>query len=134
MTTNQYATDFFKYDELRCRGCDGSCSWSRNGKPLFNVDERALSMLSEFRKLIGKPFTPNSCTRCPIHNARVGGAPKSQHRATFDKPSLAFDVPLVGIVPKKQIVEAAEEVGFMGIGANYKTFVHMDARSWRARW
>lgn len=129
---SKYATEFFTYNELRCRGCDGSCAWSSQDKPLFNVDERALGMLSEFRKLIGKPFTPNSCTRCPIHNARVGGAPKSQHRATFDKPSYAFDVPLVA--PKEDIIKAAEEVGFMGIGGSYKTFVHMDARLRKARW
>ena len=129
---SKYITEFFTFNELRCRGCDGSCEWSRDDKPLVNVQERALAMLSEVRKLIGKPFTPNSATRCPRHNTRVGGAPKSQHRATFEQGSCAFDVPL--IIPKKEIIQAAEEVGFNGIGGNYKTFVHMDARSWRARW
>jgi len=129
---SKWATPNFTFAELRCKGCDGSCSFSQDEEPLFHLEEDALWKLQEMRKLIGKPFSPNSACRCPLHNARVGGAPRSQHRCTKDDPSTAIDIPL--FVSKQTIVEAAEEVGFMGIGTSYKTFVHVDNRPRKARW
>ena len=41
-----------------------------------------------------------------IHNAKVGGAPKSQHRATKSRPSTAFDISLHG-VDKEELIQAA---------------------------
>lgn len=127
-----WASPHFKWNELRCRGCSGECSYSVNGKPVVNVEDAALAKLENLRVAIGKPFTPNCASRCPLHNVRVGGAPLSQHRATVDVASTAFDLPLM--IPKAELIKVAEAVGFNGIGVNYKTFVHVDNRARRARW
>jgi zinc D-Ala-D-Ala carboxypeptidase len=116
-----YATPHFKWVEFGCHHCG-----------FYNVQEEALWKLEEMRRLIGKPFSPLSASRCPIHNARVGGAPLSQHKATETLQSCAFDIPL--IIPKKDLIGAAEQVGFRGLGVNYKTFMHMDNRLKKARW
>jgi hypothetical protein len=125
-------TPHFTREELQCRGCDGNCEYSEGGKPVCNPEPEALEKLEALRVELGVPFSPNSASRCPLHNARVGGAPLSQHRATNDYCSTAFDIPAV--VPHETIVEAAEKVGFNGIGL-YKSFVHVDNRKGRkARW
>lgn len=116
-----YATKNFKWSELQCRCCG-----------FVNVEQEALEKLQAFREIIGVPFAPLSASRCPRHNAKVGGAPKSQHIAREDEPSKAFDVPLV--TDKDTIIKAAMKVGFNGIGISYKTFVHMDNRKRRTRW
>jgi uncharacterized protein YcbK (DUF882 family) len=130
---SEHATRNFKWDELRCRGCDGSCEWSVSGKPLANVTEDALFKLQALRELVAKPLTINSASRCPRHNALVGGAPLSQHRATSVRGSTAFDIALTN-VPKNVLIAAAEDVGFGGIGINYRSFVHVDDRGRVARW
>lgn len=56
--------------------------------------------------------------RCALHNARVGGAPLSQHL------KLAVDINLCGL----NLIElrgAAERNGFTGFGF-YTTFLHID--------
>lgn len=116
-----YASKNFKWSEFACRCCG-----------FVNVEQEAVEKLQALRDELGIPFSPYSASRCPRHNAKVGGAPKSQHIAREDEPSRAFDVPLV--TDKDTIVKAAMKVGFMGIGMNYKTFVHMDNRKKRARW
>lgn len=95
--------------------------------------ERALDRLQAMRDLLGRPLTVTSASRCPLHNARVGGAPLSQHRATMLLPSTAFDI-VIGALPRGLLVEAAEAAGFGGIGMTYRSFVHVDDRGRRARW
>lgn len=130
---DSHARPHFLWDELRCRGCDGSCRHARGGKPLVNVTEAALDKLEALRRLLGRPLHPNSASRCPLYNARVGGAPLSQHRATASLQSTAFDI-LLGDIPKARLIAAAEEAGFGGIGITYRSFVHLDDRGHRARW
>jgi len=89
-------------------------------------------MHEELRVRIGVGYTPNSVCRCPVHNAREGGAPLSKHRSTPERGATAFDIPLV--VPKQKIIQSAEAIGFGGIGIRYNSFVHVDARERRARW
>ena len=72
-------------------------------------------------------------TRYPLHNVRVGGSPKSQHRATKQSPSTAFDISLKGL-HKKDVIKAAKAAGFKGLGINYKSFVHIDNRKYSATW
>lgn len=124
-------TEHFTADEYRCKGCPGTCSYSRNGQPLMHVQREAAEKHERFRVILGVPYSPNSASRCPLHNARVGGAPLSQHRATFTIPSTAFDIPLVA--PKADMIRIAEEVGFTGIGVRYRTFLHVDNRLCRVR-
>lgn len=115
------ASEHFSFDELGCRHCG-----------FFHFEDEALRKLERLRVAIGVPFRPTSACRCPIHNARVGGAPLSQHRADEFRAATAIDIPLV--VPKRELIEVAEQVGFMGIGVGYATFVHVDNRRYRARW
>jgi uncharacterized protein YcbK (DUF882 family) len=117
------ATPHFQWSELTCKcGCGTSY-----------VSVSALDKLEAMRNILGKPMYLNSVCRCPIHNAKVGGAPLSQHRSTKERPATAFDISLQG-QDKDEIIRLAERVGFKGIGINYKTFVHVDDRSKRARW
>jgi zinc D-Ala-D-Ala carboxypeptidase len=117
------ATVSFKWAELACKcGCRTAY-----------VEEEALEKLQQLRDFLGKPITINSASRCPIHNAKVGGAPKSQHRSTETSPSTAFDI-LLGNLDKEEVISAARAVGFKGLGINYKTFVHVDNRDTLAIW
>jgi uncharacterized protein YcbK (DUF882 family) len=126
------ARPHFKWSELWCKGCDGNCAYSKDGKPASWISSRALDKLEDLRLSIGKPLIILSAARCPTHNARVGGAPLSQHRSTERLPSTAFDVTSVD-VPLNTIASVAEAVGFGGIG-RYNTFVHCDDRGHTARW
>lgn len=117
------ASKNFTWAELRCR-----CGCGRR-----NISPRAIKKLQKLRDALG-PLKINSAARCPRHNARVGGSPRSQHRSTEFIPSTAFDISLHGLHGKEDIIRAAEEVGFKGIGINYNTFVHVDDRNKKARW
>jgi len=116
------ATPHFKWSELECKcGCNAQY-----------IDDEALWMLEDLRVLIARPFSPSSAARCPLHNVRVGGAPLSKHRSTEVTPSTAFDIPLVA--PLERLLEAAEQVGFNGLGTSYNSFIHVDLREAPARW
>ena len=117
------ATKNFLWIELQCKcGCG-----------IRNISPRALRKLQLMREIVGKPFTINCACRCPLHNARVGGAPRSQHRCTVNIQCTAFDISLTGH-DKQTMIKAAEKAGFGGIGINYRTFIHVDDRGYRARW
>lgn len=96
-----------------------------NGSLLIN--EHALDILQSARNICGRPFYINSAYRDPIHNAQVGGAPRSAH-----KEGIAFDISLRGH-NKDQLIAACGRAGFTGFGVNYNTFLHVDtgrARRW----
>ena len=106
----------FKPIEIASRG-DGS----------ILVDYQALDKLQLLRELMERPLIINSAYRDPIHNARIGGAPKSSH-----KEGHAFDISTVGL-NKEALIYNARKVGFRGFGLNYNTFLHVDcgrAREW----
>lgn len=116
-------TKNFARSEIACRcGCG-----------LANVKPKSIAKIQLMRDLVNKPLRINSACRCPLHNARLGGAPRSQHRATELIASTAFDISLEGH-DKDVLVQAAIEAGFKGIGASYKTFLHVDDRERGARW
>ena len=120
---DRYLTNHFKASELACRcGCE-TCYIKRS----------ALDKLEHLRILVDVPVIINSACRCPCHNARVGGAPLSQHRSTWYHPSTAFDIRITSQLSEENIVRAAKKVGFKGIGI-YKTFVHIDDREKPASW
>lgn len=98
------------------------------------VSKQALRKLDRMRDRLGMPVYLNSACRCPVHNRRVGGAPLSQHRSTRFRPSTAFDVRLYPGLKREDVIKAAIAVGFKGIGASYRTFVHVDDRPYKARW
>lgn len=80
----------------------------------------ALHSLQQLRLMIGKPLYINSAYRSPLHNARIGGAPKSKH-----KEGHAFDISLRN-QDKQELFKAALECGFTGFGLNYNSFLHID--------
>ncbi len=127
---NEYATKNFKWRELECK-CGKGCGLNGIGQARYIQDE-ALQKIQKLRELIG-PISLSSVSRCPKHNQVVGGVPLSMHRSTITRPTRAFDV-IIGRYNKHDIIHAAEEAGFMGIGVNYRTFVHVDNRPRRARW
>lgn len=97
----------FSRSEMSCRHCGAYYHW-----PLF------MDRLQEARTLVGQPFQILSAHRCALHNARVGGAPLSQHLR------LAADISLSGH-RKSELYEALRSVGFTGFGF-YVTFIHVD--------
>ena len=105
----------FSARELACPCCGELC-----------VLERALDAIQRLRDALAAPLVIDSGHRCALHNARVGGAPLSQHKA------LAFDVRLDGHDPMA-LRAAARATGFTGFGyAN--TFLHLDVRARPAHW
>lgn len=97
----------FQPGELSCHCCGE-----------FFLHEPSLDALQRARETLGEPFNIHSGHRCPLHNARVGGAPLSEHK------NIAFDVGLAGH-DKDRLRAVLEEVGFRGIGL-YQTFIHVD--------
>ncbi len=105
--------------ELACRHCGE-----------VRVEEDLLDGLETMRAEYGRPMRITSAYRCPIHNARVGGAPMSRH-----KLGQAADV-AVSPADREAVLFAAEAAAFGGLGF-YSTFLHVDigpARSWGRRW
>lgn len=109
----------FKPEEIASRG-DGS----------IIVDEAALERLQRARVIAGEAFVILSAYRDPIHNAKVGGAPLSLHKA-----GRAFDIALRGH-DRSRLLQACRDAGFTGFGF-YKTFLHVDTgrrRQWGTAW
>ena len=97
----------FTYAEMSCRHCGEDYYW-----PDF------MDRLQQARQLCGRPFHILSAHRCSLHNARVGGAPLSQHLR------LAADISLQGH-DRAALRRACEAAGFTGFGF-YTTFLHID--------
>lgn len=79
----------------------------------------ALDCLQRLRDLVGGPVRLNSAYRDPLYNARIGGAPASQHKA-----GTAFDV-AIGNYDRGWLAGRARAAGFTGFGY-YRTFLHVD--------
>tara|TARA_R110000823_G_scaffold216458_1_gene346053 strand:- start:769 stop:1143 length:375 start_codon:yes stop_codon:yes gene_type:complete len=111
-----WPSSFFSPKEIACRG---------TGEIAINPD--ALEKLDKLREMLGGPVRVSSAYRSAYHNAKVGGAPLSQHRL-----GSAFDI-VLGSREKSEIERVARAVGFTGLGLRYKTFIHVDTgrkRSW----
>ncbi len=99
---------------------------------LSNVSKLAKN-LQVLRDHLGKPIVINSGYRTPAYNARIGGAPASQH-----KLAKASDIRVSGMTSvqvQKEILKliAAGKMHNGGVGL-YNTFVHYDVRPGAARW
>lgn len=104
----------FSRAEMACRHCGELYHW-----PKF------MDRLQAARDQIGRPFHILSAHRCGLHNARVGGAPKSQHLR------LAVDIALRDH-DRVALHAALVQAGFTGFGF-YTTFIHADmgpTRQW----
>ena len=108
------------------RVCEFGCS---DGSDRVLISEDLVALLQEIRSHFGKAVTIHSAYRTASHNARVGGAVRSQHLL-----GTAADIAVSGVSPQT-VAEYAEflmpEKGGIGV---YKSFTHVDVRSVRSRW
>ena len=99
---------------------------------LQNVKELATN-LQVLREELKTPITINSGYRSPNHNARVGGAKRSQHLL-----GTACDIVVSGHTPQEVafVIEELIRAGKMKQGGlkAYNSFTHYDIRGVRARW
>ena len=105
--SNYWPWPDFSKAEMSCRHCGEFYAW-----PDF------MERLQRSRCEVGRPFHVLSAHRCSLHNARVGGAPLSQHLR------LAADISLGGHNPQA-LFGACRRAGFTGFGF-YNTFLHID--------
>lgn len=121
--------EFFKIDEFKCKcGCG-------KGDPC----KKLIEILTEIRLHFGKPLIITSGTRCPEHNKKVGGSPRSQHLQ--DK---AADFVIEGVETDKvwDYVEKNYKKKGKGLGVARKRnannpfggFIHIDTRGYDAVW
>ena len=103
----------FSRAEMACRHCNAFYLW-----PEF------MDRLQYARTSAGKAFHVHSAHRCSLHNARVGGAPLSQHL------TLAADIGLHGHTPRR-LYQHCRAAGFTGFGF-YSQFLHIDLGPKRA--
>jgi len=103
-------SEHFEMSELECRCC-GQC----------HMDPTLMDKLELLRSLAGGlPLHVNSGYRCPVHNAEVGGSPRSAHLR-----GLAVDIAVPSGGRMHQLLGAAFAAGFPRIeqGNNY---LHVD--------
>lgn len=97
----------FSEAEMSCRHCGQTYGW-----PDF------MDRLEAARVKSGRAFHILSAHRCALHNARVGGAPLSQHL------KLAADIAVYNH-QREALYHACRNAGFTGFGF-YQTFLHID--------
>lgn len=106
----------FSPRELSCKHC---------GEYFHHVP--TLDAIQFVRWEYDAPIYLNSAHRCRIHNARIGGAPRSMHKM------IALDLSCRSDEAKRVLWRLCERQGFKAFGF-YKTFLHVDMRNSRARW
>ena len=91
---------------------------------------KLVEWLEEIRAFFdNRPIEITSGTRCPAHNLAVDGASESLHLE-----GVASDIKVEGVSPEAVFNFVDTLVGDEGGAAEYETFVHLDARGYRARW
>ncbi|MGG5825949.1 YcbK family protein [Aeromonas salmonicida] len=112
-----FGSKSFTAKELRCK-----CKLCNQNKP-HQVTPDALGRLQQLRDRVNRPLAITSAYRCPMHPEEAKKASPGQHAK-----GTAFDIAVADGSQRMQIVKAAIELGFNGIGIA-KTFVHVDCRS-----
>jgi len=106
--------DYFTQEEKTCHcGCG-----------LNRVDDNPdfLFKLNRARELYGRPMEAESMTRCPAHNAAVGGTPGSAH-----EDGRAADIKCIGTRDRARMVKALMDAGFTRIELKERD-VHADMK------
>lgn len=112
---NDWRWPNFDPSEFACRHCGEMYHWPEFFDRIQNV-----------RFDVGRPLVILSGHRCTLHNARVGGAPFSQHL------KLAADISTHGH-DRQLLLKACGSAGFTGFGF-YQTFLHIDLGRPRRWW
>ncbi len=127
LTSTGTRTNFhIKEARCRCRECD-----------LDLVDQRLVDVMQATRDVVGGPIHVTSWIRCPQHNARVGGAPRSTHVPQFWgglNKAVDFSSRLMGV--NELAIVAGRFLGPKGGISAYESrgFVHVDVRPTWAMW
>ena len=110
---------------------------SKDGAVADQLVIKNLTILSEqlevLREYLGKPIRVTSGYRSKEHNAKIGGAKNSTH-----VNGMAADIKVKGLSPleiynaiEKLIADGKMKQGGLGL---YRSWVHYDFRSVKARW
>jgi uncharacterized protein YcbK (DUF882 family) len=118
---NYHVSEHFLYSDFICPCCD-----------MLKIVPGFYKHVACLEKIMTEydcGFTVTSAYRCPEHNKRVGGAPKSWHMlfATDLVPELKTMDEL------KKLFIGAEKAGFRGLGL-YDTHIHVDMRPGVTKW
>lgn len=116
---DRYLSKNFRVKEFACN----------DGSDTVLIVPELVEVLQKIRDHFGAPVVLNSAYRTAAYNAKVGGAPKSQHMY-----GSAADITVAGVDP----LAVAQYAEFLlkdsgGIGV-YQTFTHVDVRTNRSRW
>lgn len=113
------ASEHFAMEEFQCKcGCKGN-----------KIQMPLIEKLEQLHSLMGaKAIFVNSGYRCPVHSVRVGGSAHDAHTV-----GIAVDIRVQRkngeFYTGTQIAEAAERIGFTGIGIINSTSCHIDIRN-----
>lgn len=116
---NEWKWKWFTPKELACRHCGE-----------LHIDEELVEKLEIMRENYGDPVVISSGYRCPIHNAKIKGAPLSLH-----VKGKAVDILLNG-KPMDTMHKRGLSVGFRGFGFYDGGWIHMDigrSRTWKGQ-
>ncbi len=92
---NNWPFPHFDREEFRCPCCG-----------LMKIDPAIVGVLEAVREELNEPVIINSGTRCPAHNAEVGGANRSAHLVNPDDGlSHAADIACDNNITRARIVE-----------------------------
>ena len=102
---------YFTIAELQCAGTL-KCA----------MDPKFMKALEKVREEYGKPMRVTSGYRSLEHNAKIGGAPNSQHLH-----GLAVDISCTDSFARFELIRLGMKHGLTGFGIA-QTFLHMDMR------
>lgn len=115
---NKKITEHFKLKEFACKNSEA-----------IIISEKLCYILEAIRMHFGKPVTITSGYRTPEHNAKIGGAVKSQHML-----GLAADIKIAGVKPSDVALYARTLMPTYGGIGIYSTFTHIDVRDTISNW
>lgn len=97
----------------------------RCGCGLSKLDPAMLDILDRARTLFGKPLVISSGTRCPAHNAAIGGAPHSAHLVGPDGFSHAADILIESDFERWTLFQIFDQLGVVRFEVSNK-HLHVD--------
>lgn len=115
-------SEHFDKNEFRCQcGCGGE-----------NPSPKLIEMLEKLHDLMGaKAIIISSGYRCPSYSVKVGGYRNDAHTCNI-AVDCCVKKPDGSYYTSSDIAEAAERVGFEGIGIIDDTYCHLDTRGYNS--